>query len=155
MTVINSDYQWPDSDIVNVVLVMNDSAFFGTNTKFERTIITSSLSNEWDPSSKIYLSSDGSLSHANLTLSAGREISLQGDFLGTNLNASIGSGGSIRVNATTNQFNPPSLKMNSVLHLTNPASGPSLANTCSEGTATALYWGGDPTTQTGVLCAPD
>ena len=155
MTVINSDYRWPDSDIINVVLVMNDSAFFGTNTSFERTTITSSLSNEWDPSSKIYLSSDANLTHANLTLSAGKEISLQGDFLGANLNASIGSGGSIRVNATTNQFNPPSLKMNSVLHLTNPASGPSLANTCNEGTATALYWGSDPTTQTGVLCAPN
>lgn len=155
MMVRGMDYQWPNSTETNVILVQNDSSFFAVDTAFTRTTITNWFTNVLDTSSRIFLSSNSSLTHSNLTLKAGREISLQGDFVGSNLNASVTAGGVIRINSVSNQFNSPNLGLNSIMHLENPAAGPSFEGVCGEGTPKALFWGSDPSTQTGVLCVPD
>lgn len=155
MMVQRMQYQWPDSTATNLIFVQNDSSFFAVDTEFARTTITNWFTNVLDTSGRIFLTSNSSLTHSNLTLKAGREISLQGDFVGSNLSASVTAGGVIRINSTTNQFSSPTLGLNSIMHLENPASGPSFDNVCGEGAAKALYWGSNPGVQTGVLCVPD
>lgn len=157
MMVRGMDYQWPNSTVTNFILLQNDSSFFADDTEFTRTTITNwyPYTNRLDTSSRIFLNSNNSLTHSNLTLKAGREIALQGDFVGSNLNASVTAGGVIRINSVSNQFNSPNLGLNSIMHLENPAAGPSFEGVCGEGTPKALFWGSDPSTQTGVLCVPD
>ena len=72
-TVRGSNYRWPDSDSINVVVVTNDSSFFGIDSQFERTTIKNSFGATWDPSSKIYLISNNTLTHSKLTLIAGSD----------------------------------------------------------------------------------